>query len=87
MTKSTKNLNQRLTIWALVVAVILMIPLVLQAPWTLGDYITAGVVLFGAAAGYEIIANKLNNKIHRLIAAAMAIGVVMSLWALAVSGS
>ena len=86
-TSKTNNLNKRLIIWAVIVAVILMIPAVLQAPWSLGDYIVAGAVLFGSAAGYEITSSRLKNKSHRLIAAVVAFGVVISIWAFAVSGS
>lgn len=81
-----KNLNKRLLIWAAIVAGILMIPFITKAPWTQGDYIFAGLVLFGSAAGYEVTASILKNRTQRLVAAAVAIGAVIFVWFLAVSG-
>jgi hypothetical protein len=86
MSKVKTNITKRLTIWAGLMAAILMIPFLTNSPWTSLDYISAAVVLFGSAACYEIAASKMKNKAYRLIAAVVAIGVVMSLWALAVSG-
>ena len=84
--KTKNNLTKRLSIWAGIVAAILMIPLIGQFPWSKGDFIFAGVVLFGSAVGYEVAANRLTNKMYRMTAAVVAIGVVMFIWFLAVSG-
>jgi hypothetical protein len=81
----TKHLQKRFTLWAVIVGGILMIPLIAQFPWSTGDFIFAGVILFGVAALYEIISSRLNSWMYRLIAAVSAIGTIMLIWAWAVN--
>lgn len=82
MQKTTK----RLSVWALVVAAILMIPLLAKAPWTVGDFVFAGVVLFGAAALYELVTKNLSSKNHRIAVGLGVLAVVVLIWAWAVAG-
>jgi hypothetical protein len=83
--KINKSLQSKLLIWAAVVTGILMIPLLGQAPWSLEDYIFAGIVLFGAASGYELITFKLKSQLYRIMVALGALGGVMLIWAWAVA--
>lgn len=65
-------MTKRLGIWALVVAAILAIPLVLRMPWTGSDFIFAGVVLFACAAVYEFLTRNMKTNASK-IAIAIAI--------------
>lgn len=82
---SEKKLTKRLAIWALLVTGLLMIPLLGNAPWTGGDFIFAGTVLFGAALGYELATRNMEDSNKRLIIAAATLAMVMFIWALAVA--
>lgn len=84
-TTPSKNLNKRLSMWAVVVAAILMIPLVAKFPWTIFDFILAGIVLFGSATTYELATRKMTNKTHRIIVAiaVFAFLVLVQAWAAA----
>lgn len=84
-TKQTKNITKRLGIWAVVVAGILMIPLILKAPWTGSDFVFAGVVLFGSASVYEFTTYNMKNKTHRLFVGIAVALVILLIWAWAVA--
>jgi hypothetical protein len=77
---------KRLSGWALIVAAILMIPLVGKAPWTAGDFIFAGVVLFGSATIYELVTRTMNNPKHCIAVGAAVLTVVFLIWGWAVAG-
>lgn len=62
--KTKININKRLSIWAVIVSVVLMIPFVTKAPWTKGDYIFAGLVLMVLVAIYEFLTRNKSKK-HR----------------------
>lgn len=81
-----KSMTKRLSIWAAIVAAILMIPFVTKAPWTGSDYVFAGTVLFGAASIYEFTTRKMTNPNHRIIVGITVITVLIFIWGLAVSG-
>jgi hypothetical protein len=79
------NITKRLSIWAIVVGAILMIPLLANAPWTGSDFVFAGVGLFGAASLYEVLSEKVKIK-HGRIIVGIAVGLmVLALWAWAVA--
>jgi hypothetical protein len=79
------NITKRLSIWAIVVAAILMVPLLAKAPWTGSDFVFAGVGLFGAAALYEFLSEKIKIR-HGRIIVGIAVGLmVLALWAWAVA--
>ena len=42
-----------------------MIPVLGKWPWTVGDFVFGGVVLFGAAAIYELVARRLGKIAYR----------------------
>jgi hypothetical protein len=83
--KTKVNIKKRLIVWGLLVMGILSLPLIFKAPWTLGDFILAAVVLYGAAAGYEIASYKNGSRSGRIIIAIGAIGGVILFWAWAVA--
>lgn len=65
-----RNVAKRLPIWMLVIAGVLIIPLVTNAPWTGSDFVFAGVVLFACAAVYEFAARNMSDIKHRAVIAA-----------------
>jgi hypothetical protein len=80
-----RNIRKRLLVWAVVVAAILMIPLLANAPWTALDFIFGAVVLSASATVYELATRNMRHKKHRIaagIAVLAAIGLVM-VWAAA----
>lgn len=84
-TKQPKNITKRLAVWAIVVAGILLIPLLTKVPWTVGDFIFAGVVLYGCASFYELTTRSIENKMQRVVvgfAVAMALILIWG-WAVA----
>lgn len=82
---SHTNTTKRLTIWAMVVAGILSIPFLAQAPWTAFDFIFAGIVLFGSATVYEVSTRNMKNTMHRVAVAiaVLAFLVLVQAWAAA----
>ena len=71
--------------WAAMVTVVLAIPFLLKFPWTLGDYIFAGVVLFGSATVYELAIRNVKNKNHRYAIGIAVAMVVILIWGWAVA--
>lgn len=74
----TQNFTKRLSVWALVVALLLMVPLVAMqfskdVVWTPFDFVFAGVLLFGAGLTYELIARRTSKVAYRT-----AVGVVVA---------
>ncbi len=82
-----RNTRKRLTVWAIIVGAILMIPLVTRAPWTTGDFIFGAVVLFGCATVYELTTRNMCNKNHRIAVGVIVATTLVCIWGLAVSGS
>ena len=78
MSESNKNKQtlKKLTMWAVVVLGILMLPVLAKAPWTSMDFIFAGTVLFGSATVYELATRNTKNKKYRI---AVGIGVLLFL--------
>lgn len=84
-TKMKTNTVRRLTVWAAVVAAVLMIPFVTKAPWTGSDYVFAGIVLYGCAAAYELATKNMSNRMHRVAVGVAVAMVVLLIWAWAVA--
>jgi len=56
--RSVMTQNKNIIRIAIVTALILLVPFVARAPWTLSDYIAAGVLLFGTGLTYELVSRK-----------------------------
>ena len=84
-TSIQKDTTKRLRLWAGVVGLILMIPLLAKAPWTISDFIFAGVVLFGSATVYEFATRNMTSKVNRIVVAGavLAFLVLVQAWAAA----
>lgn len=80
-----KKIIKRLRIWAIAVAGVLMVPLLANAPWTGSDFVFAGVGLFGSAALYEFLADKVSNRNGRIIVGIAMATLVLAMWAWAVA--
>lgn len=85
MHRSIATTIKRICIWAVVIGVLLMIPIIGKFPWTESDFIFAGGVLFGCATSYEFLTRTLDNKIQRLAVGAGIGIVIMAIWAWAVA--
>ena len=71
-----QNITKRLSVWAIVVAAVLTIPVLAKWPWTGGDFAFGAVVLFGSALVYELLARTSGNSAYRF---AVGIAVASSL--------
>ena len=60
-----QNITRRLSVWAIVVAAVLMIPLLAKWPWTGSDFVFGAVVLFGSATVFELVARKGSTVAYR----------------------
>lgn len=70
------GLKKRLIIWALSVACLLTIPLILTLlgsgvdgdgwHWTFFDFVFMGILLFGAGLGYELISRKFEDGMYKI---------------------
>ena len=81
----TQNLTKRLSLWAVVLTLVLMIPLVAMqfsddVAWTPFDFAFAGVLLFGAGFAYELIARKTSGFAHRTAVGVSIAAVVILVW-------
>jgi hypothetical protein len=73
-----QNITKRLSVWAAVVALILMVPLMAmqfteEVNWDLFDFAFMGALLFGTGLTYELIARKSGNIAYRA-----AVGVALA---------
>lgn len=65
-----RNVIKRLGVWAVVVAAVLMIPLLTNAPWTGSDFVFAGIVLSACATVYELATKNMSDFKQRAAVAA-----------------
>lgn len=78
--------NRNILYIALATAAILSVPLIAmqftsEVVWTLGDFIIAGVLLFGAGLTFELLTRKLQDKKHKVIIGLAVLGVLLYVWA------
>lgn len=88
--------TKRLSIWAVAVALLLTIPLILTLTgsgvdgdgwhWTLGDFIFAFVLFFGAGLTYELVAKKMSNTTYRFAVGLAVVTAVLLVWTNAAVG-
>lgn len=91
-----RNIKKRLSIWAFVVALILLVPFLAmqlqmkvydpgsgyeQIAWTLSDFVIIGALLFGTALTYELLARKMKNATHRAVLGIVLTAVLLLIWA------
>jgi hypothetical protein len=66
-----QNTTKRLTVWAVVIALILMLPLVAmqftnEVNWDLFDFVVMGALLFGVGLAYELVARRSEKTVYRV---------------------
>jgi hypothetical protein len=81
-----QNITRRLSVWAIIVAFILMIPLVAmqltdEVAWTLLDFVTAGSLLLGSALVYELATRKMTNTKYRVAVGVAVTAALLYVWA------
>ncbi len=66
-----QNITKRLIVWAAVVSLILLVPLVAmqfteEVNWDLFDFVLMGAVLFGVGLVYELVARRSEKTVYRV---------------------
>ena len=79
------NRRKRVTILALIVALLLLVPLVAmkftnEVNWTFSDFIFAGVVLFGTGLVFELLAMRAVNVAYRAAVGIAAMAGLLLIW-------
>jgi hypothetical protein len=73
-------LVKRLSIWALGIAALLMIPVIGKWPWTGSDFVFAIVVLFGSACAFEFIRKNAKSHAYRIGVGLAVFGSLLLVW-------
>lgn len=77
----TKNItHNNIFRFAIVTSLILLIPLLGRWPWSLGDFIVMGTLIFGTGLAYELITKKA-GKNHRIAIAVVLLVALFLTWA------
>lgn len=72
---------KRLSVWAILTAAILAIPLVANWPWTKGDFVFATVLIFGTGLLFEIARMKAaNNNAYKYAAGLALLATFLLIW-------
>lgn len=79
------NTVKRLSLWAMVVGLFLLVPLVAMqfsthVAWTGFDFVFAGALLFGAGLTYELIASKMSSGMYRAAIGLAVVTAVLLVW-------
>jgi hypothetical protein len=80
-----QNITKRLSVWAAVVALLLMVPLVAmqftdEVAWNHTDFIVAGVLLFGSSLAYELVARKGDTITYRAAVGLALVAALFLVW-------
>ena len=81
-----QTITKRLSVWAIIIALILLLPFVAmqftdEVVWTRSDFVIAGVLLFGSALVYELATRKMSNAKNRVAVGIVVAAVLLWLWA------
>ena len=77
--------NMRLTAIVLAVAFLLIIPLIARFPWTMLDFVVAGIMLLGTGLACELVMRKVKNLKYQIALCAAILGTLVLIWAAIVS--
>ena len=80
-----QNITKRLSVWAAVVALILIVPLVAmqftdEVAWDETDFIVAGALLFGTGLAYELVARKGSTIAYRAAVGLALVAALLLVW-------
>jgi hypothetical protein len=73
--------NKRLIGIVLAVVILLLIPLIANFPWSVEDFVIAGILLFGTGFLCELVLRKVNRKGYRMILCAAILFGLFLIWA------
>lgn len=80
MTKKTSLMHHNIVRFALGTALLLLIPVIGQWPWSASDFIIMGTLIFGSGVAYEVIVKQLGKK-HRTAVAVILVIAFILIWA------
>lgn len=72
--------NKRIITLLIAIAIILMIPLIGQWPWTISDFIVSGTLLIGTAIIFEWAIRNGGSKAHRAAVGMALAATLMLIW-------
>lgn len=77
--------SKNITRVALITALLLLIPFIAmqfssEVNWTLGDFIFAGVLLFGTGIAYEFLVTRARNGVYKAAAAGAVLTALLLTW-------
>jgi hypothetical protein len=72
--------NKRLIGILAAAALLLLIPFLADAPWSLFDFVLAGVLLFGAGLVFEMILRTIKKFEHRIAISAVVLAALLLIW-------
>ncbi|MFZ5390881.1 MAG: hypothetical protein ACOZAJ_01220 [Patescibacteria group bacterium] len=80
-----QNIAKRLTIWAIAIVLLLMIPLTAmqfsqEVNWDLFDFVLMGAVLFAIGLAYELIARRSQKTLYRTAFVIGLVGAFLLFW-------
>lgn len=83
--KATNRHWGRSAMW-LAIAILLTVPLVAmqfsdQVGWTVGDFVSAGLLLVTAGLAFEVIARTPLGRTFKIMAATALVAAVLAIWA------
>ena len=67
-------------------ALLLLLPLVTGAPWGVGDFVFAGILLFGSLGAYEVVARMKGDSAYRAGAGVAIAAAFLLIWVNAAVG-
>lgn len=81
-----RNITKRLGIWAVIVALALLIPYFFMPLWTVGDFVFAAIALFGSAFAYEVVTRNMGDRNHRITVGVIVFAALAFVWVGAATG-
>jgi hypothetical protein len=72
--------NKRLIGILAAAALLLLIPFLADAPWSVFDFVLAGVLLFGAGLVFEMILRTIKKFEHRIAISAVVLAALLLVW-------
>ena len=73
--------NKRLIGIVLAVVFLLLIPLIANFPWSVEDFVIAGILLFGTGLLCELVLRKINRKGYRIALCVAILFGLFLIWA------
>jgi hypothetical protein len=83
--RTMRSMAKRLGVWAAVVALLLLVPLIAmqftdEVAWTLSDFVFAGILLIGSALVYELATRNMASTRHRFVVGVVVATALATIW-------